>query len=99
MWEEGVGGARDERRDKRRDERRDVGRTHPPTTVEGEEQEEERRHVSGERKEVATVKEEVSGQSETRKPVQGERRRGREGGERKSLMRRGREGGKRVCKD
>ncbi|XP_053487730.1 zinc finger protein 623 isoform X2 [Ictalurus furcatus] len=57
-WEEGVGGARDERRDKRRDERRDVGRTHPPTTVEGEEQEEERRHVSGERKEVATVKEE-----------------------------------------
>ncbi|KAM9470442.1 uncharacterized protein Hap1MRO34_012416 isoform 2-T2 [Clarias gariepinus] len=53
-WEEGVGGARDERRE----ERRDVCRTHPPTAAEGEEQEEERRHVSGERKEVASVKEE-----------------------------------------
>ncbi|XP_060741498.1 zinc finger protein 436 isoform X1 [Tachysurus vachellii] len=54
VWEEGVGGVRDERRD----ERRDVCNTHPPTAGEGEEQEEERRHVSGERKEVATVKEE-----------------------------------------
>lgn len=76
MWEEGVGGEREERRD----ERRDVCRTHPPTAVEGEEQEEERRGVSGERKEVATVKEEVSGQSETTKPMQGEIRRGMVGG-------------------
>lgn len=52
-------------RNERRDERRDVARTHPPTTGEGEEQEEERRCVSGERKEVATVKEEVSGQLQT----------------------------------
>lgn len=76
MWEEGVVGVRDERRD----ERRDVCRTHPPTTVEGEEQEEERRRVSGERKEVATVKEEVSSQSETEKPMQGEIRRALVGG-------------------
>lgn len=71
-WEEGVGGAREKRRD--------VCRTHPPTAVEGEEQEEERRHVSGERKEVATVKEEVSDQSEMTKPVQGKIRRGERGG-------------------
>lgn len=57
MWEEGVGGAREERRE----ETRDVCHTLPPTVVEGEEQEEERRRVSGERKEVASVKEEVSG--------------------------------------
>ncbi|XP_060783291.1 zinc finger protein 776 isoform X2 [Neoarius graeffei] len=54
VWEEGVGGAREERRE----ETRDVCHTLPPTAVEGEEQEEERRRVSGERKEVASVKEE-----------------------------------------
>lgn len=79
MWEEGVGGVRDERRD----ERRDVCHTHPPTAGEGEEQEEERRCVSGERKEVATVKEEVSSQSETRKPMQREIRRAWQEGGRK----------------
>lgn len=83
MWEEGVGGAKDKRRDERRDKRRDVCSTHPPTAVEGEEQEEERRHVSGERKEVASVKEEVSGQSETRKLMQGEIRRAMAGGREK----------------
>ncbi|KAI5104873.1 zinc finger and SCAN domain-containing protein 2 [Silurus meridionalis] len=49
-WEEGVGGAKNKRRD--------MCRARPPTAVEGEEQEEERRHVSSERKEVASVKEE-----------------------------------------
>ncbi|XP_062856707.1 zinc finger protein with KRAB and SCAN domains 1 [Trichomycterus rosablanca] len=51
VWEEGAGGAEDERRD--------VSRVHPPTTGEAEEPKEERRRVSGERKEVASVKEEL----------------------------------------
>ncbi|XP_017547562.1 zinc finger and SCAN domain-containing protein 22 [Pygocentrus nattereri] len=52
-WEEGAGGAREERRD--------VFRVHLPTAREGEEEEEERRRVSGERKEVAGIKEEEEG--------------------------------------
>ncbi|XP_066504528.1 zinc finger protein 623 [Hoplias malabaricus] len=61
VWEEGVGGAREERRE----ERRDLFRVHLPTVREGEEEEEEeveeRRRVSGERKEVASIKEEEKG--------------------------------------
>lgn len=89
VWEEGVGGARDERRD----ERRDMCRTNPPTAVEGEEQEEERRRVSGERKEVASVKEEVSGPIRDKEADSGsdKERNGRGEGGRKSMMRRGRD--------
>ncbi|KAI7801700.1 putative zinc finger and SCAN domain-containing protein 2-like, partial [Triplophysa rosa] len=52
-WEEGTAGARDERRD--------MFRVHLPTggVGGGEEEEEERIRVSGERKEVASIKEEV----------------------------------------
>ncbi|XP_077103767.1 uncharacterized protein LOC143756855 isoform X2 [Siphateles boraxobius] len=53
-WDEGTGGVRDERRD--------VFRVHLPTEGGGEgEEEEERICVSGERKEVAGIKEEVEG--------------------------------------
>ncbi|KAK1804304.1 hypothetical protein P4O66_020338 [Electrophorus voltai] len=49
-WEDGAGGEREERRD--------MYRVHLPTAGEGEEQEEERIRVSGERKEAANIKEE-----------------------------------------
>ncbi|XP_058654557.1 uncharacterized protein si:dkeyp-121d2.7 isoform X2 [Onychostoma macrolepis] len=53
-WEEGTGGVRDERRD--------VFRVHLPTGGGGcGDEEEERICVSGERKEVASIKEEVEG--------------------------------------
>lgn len=56
-----------------RDERRDVFRVHLPAGGGGggeEEEEEERICVSGERKEVASIKEEVSSQSDVRKQLQ-----------------------------
>jgi len=60
-WGEGTGGVRDERRD--------VFSVHLPTEGGGEE--EERICVSGERKEVAGIKEEVSSQSDVRNELQG----------------------------
>lgn len=62
-WDEGTGGVRDERRD--------VFRVHLPTEGGGEGEEEERICVSGERKEVAGIKEEVSSQSDVRNELQG----------------------------
>lgn len=63
-WAEGSGGVRDERRD--------VFRVHLPTEGGGEGAEEEGRIcVSGERKEVAGIKEEVSSQSDVRNELQG----------------------------
>lgn len=57
-----------------RDERRDVFRVHLPAGGGGggeeEEEEEERICLSGERKEVASIKEEVSSQSDVRKQLQ-----------------------------
>lgn len=60
-----------------RDERRDVFRVHLPAGGGGggEEEEEERICVSGERKEVASIKEEVSSQSDVRKQLQERERR------------------------
>lgn len=55
-----------------RDDRRDVFRVHLPTGGGGGgEEEEERICVSGERNEVASIKEEVSSQSDVRKQLQG----------------------------
>ncbi len=78
-WEEGTGGVRDERRD--------VFRVHLPTGGGGEE-EEERICVSGERKEVAaSIKEEVSSQSDVRKLLQGAEGREERQGQEKDLKR------------
>lgn len=70
-----------------RDERRDMFRVHLPTGGGGEE-EEERICVSGERKEVAaSIKEEVSSQSDVRKPMQREEGREEMQGQEKDLKR------------
>ncbi|XP_052011035.1 zinc finger protein 79-like [Xyrauchen texanus] len=67
-WEEGTGRARDERRD--------VFRAHLPTGGGGGGgEEEDRRHVSGVRKEAASIKEEVSCHSDVRKQLQGRKER------------------------
>lgn len=65
-WEEGTAGDRDERRD--------LFRVHLLTGGVGG-GEEERIRVSGERKEAASIKEEVSNQSDASKQLQGVKRR------------------------
>lgn len=70
-----------------RDERRDVFRVHLPTGGGGGGEEEERICVSGERKEVASIKEEVSSQSDVRKRLQGAEGREESQGQEKDLKR------------